>query len=167
MKRAMILTSALAGALGATVWLGHGAGADTYEHSTAYDCHATGSAVDHSYGVANGSWSSDLVLRCNAPWTEGRFPGHVDELVVYGRDGSTVRAVGAQACSRERLVSGGTCGPVASSSSANVENITLNIDNGVWGGYNVWDFQYTAIRLPPIQGSSRSSVNGIRYHWDP
>lgn|GEM_PF-6865323 len=87
--------------------------------------------------------------------------------MLYDRDGSTTRKVSGQTCASYGWSAGGTCGPTAGGSNADLKNETLTIptDWRVWNASNFM-FAYVAIRVPPKQGTSRSLINGLRYEVD-
>jgi hypothetical protein len=132
--------------------------------SSVYNCHATGGkAVDSMYAIANDSTTSDLVLRCDI-WDTSLLVKHgLDYFHVHGRDGTTTGRLASQVCRSSKLVPGGACSASSYSSTADVKNEELSLNMSVWDYNHRYDYGYVAIRIPPKQGSSRSSINGIKY----
>ncbi len=164
MIRKLSIVSALAGAMLAS-WMAPDTAQARMKVRSAFGCHASGgNAIDSSFAVANDSTTSDLVLRCDVENSTEFLRGEFDSFVVHGRDGTTTGKLAAQACRSTAAVIGGACSPSVATVIADVKDEALSVDTGVWGGFlDGLDYGFIALRVPPKQGSSRSSINGFTY----
>jgi hypothetical protein len=134
--------------------------------TSVYGCHASGGyKVDSNFAVANTSTRFKMVLRCDIHDDTYYNRKHLwKEILVHGRDGTTTGRIAAQTCRSSYAVPGGACSANSYSSTADVKNVALSLAKTVWDYSHRYDYGYVAISVPPIQGTSRSSINGIKFH---
>ena len=105
-----------------------------------------------------------MIVLCDINDTDVFPKEQITTLNIHGRDGTTADSVRAMACRSVWHSVGGSCGPQAVSSVADVANVTLRPDLSVWHAGTRADFGYLWILLPARQGYSQSSLNGFYTH---